>query len=294
MVAAGMRLETLNVGAVQNPCGWFLNTRGRFAMSIRMYKDSLAIRETLLDPDHINLVYGLSDLAIAMLSKRLVTSEMLASLVNDAEPKKDNAIRAESLARRALDICERIRGNDHPATADALLALGRVLLSQTRYPEVEAILRRALDITERVLGSDHLETARILRYLALSIANQRQSEETAILTRRSLVIVEGMLGMEHKDAAISQVAIAATLIQQGRLAEAEPLCRRALEILQEHSGENAPDTEGALIAYGSLLINSGRKKEGKAFLKRAAASRRVQEEAEAADLAEMEAWERSL
>jgi hypothetical protein len=53
---------------------------------------------------------------------------------------------AEPLFRRALDICERTYGSDHPSVATRLNNLATLLCGTTRLEEGEPLYRRAVQI----------------------------------------------------------------------------------------------------------------------------------------------------
>ena len=73
---------------------------------------------------------------------------------------------AVPLCQRALAICARGRGPDHPNTAMSLHHLAGVYQAQGRYGGAEPLYRRALALRERVLGPEpaHRRSARGLRH----------------------------------------------------------------------------------------------------------------------------------
>ena len=79
---------------------------------------------------------------------------------------------AEPLYQRALAICERVLGPDHPNTASSLHGLAHVYNAQGRYAEAEPLYQRALAICERCLEPDHPHTASSLHRLAGSTTSR--------------------------------------------------------------------------------------------------------------------------
>ena len=75
--------------------------------------------------------------------------------------------KAEPLYRRALAICEKALGAEHPDTATSLNNLAALYYAQwatTRKPS--RCMRRALKIREKALGPEHPDTATSLNNLA--------------------------------------------------------------------------------------------------------------------------------
>jgi tetratricopeptide (TPR) repeat protein len=65
---------------------------------------------------------------------------------------------ARPLLERALAICERTLGPDHPATATSLNNLALLLYRQGEYAAARPLYERALAIRKRTLGPDHPQT----------------------------------------------------------------------------------------------------------------------------------------
>ena len=73
---------------------------------------------------------------------------------------------AETLAKRAMGIHERVLGPDHPNTASTLNILASLYRILGQHDLAEPLYKRALKIRERVLGPDHPDTAASLNNLA--------------------------------------------------------------------------------------------------------------------------------
>ena len=72
-----------------------------------------------------------------------------------------------SYLTRALAICEKTLGPEHPHTAQSLYNLAALYLAQGKYEPAEPLLKRAVAIREKQLGPEHPETAGSLNNLAL-------------------------------------------------------------------------------------------------------------------------------
>jgi len=73
---------------------------------------------------------------------------------------------AEPLYKRALAICEKALGPDHPDTAISLNNLGLLYANQGKYSLAEPLYERAIAIFENSLGVDHPTTIRLRDNLA--------------------------------------------------------------------------------------------------------------------------------
>lgn len=73
---------------------------------------------------------------------------------------------------RALEICEKLLGHDHPELATTLIRLAFVYINQGKYEEAEPLCKRALEIREKLLGHDHPELATTLINLAFVLDKQ--------------------------------------------------------------------------------------------------------------------------
>jgi tetratricopeptide (TPR) repeat protein len=161
-------------------------------------------------------------------------------------------VEAAPLHKRALAICEKALGAEHPDTASSLNNLAALYYSQGRYEEAEPLLKRALAICEKALGAEHPDTASSLNNLAALYYSQGRYEEAEPLLKRALAICEKALGAEHPDTASSLNNLAALYDSQGRYEEAEPLYKRALAICEKALGAEHPGAATVLENYADL------------------------------------------
>jgi len=98
---------------------------------------------------------------------------------------------------RALQICEKQLGADHPQTAGSLNNLADLYRSQGKYAEAEPLYVRALQIREEQLGADHPDTAGSLNNLAGLYYQQGRYEEAELLCQQAVQVALASLGMEH-------------------------------------------------------------------------------------------------
>ena len=86
----------------------------------------------------------------------------LASLLQE----QGDLAAARPLFERALAICEKALGPEHPDTAMSLNNLAMLLNDHGDLAAARLLLERALAIYEKALGPEHPNTAIIQRYLA--------------------------------------------------------------------------------------------------------------------------------
>jgi tetratricopeptide (TPR) repeat protein len=107
------------------------------------------------------------------------------------------ASEAEPLARRALEVRERVFGPDHPKLAYSLVWVSEILSALGRYEEAESLARRSLAIRERIHREAHQTTSISLDILAQICQINGNVAEAEDLYRRALTILESTVGSEH-------------------------------------------------------------------------------------------------
>ncbi len=74
---------------------------------------------------------------------------------------------AESLLRRAKEICEASLGPTHPKTAQVLSSFGMMLFQMGQISEAKELLLRSVEADEAIFGADHPRVARTRQMIAL-------------------------------------------------------------------------------------------------------------------------------
>ena len=160
---------------------------------------------------------------------------------------------ARSLSERALAICEKALGPDHPDTGMRLNNLALLLKAQGDFAAARPLSERALAINEKALGPDHPDTATTLGNLAGLLHDQSESASARPLYERALAIRENALGPHHPTSATSLNSLALLLQAQGEVAAARPLYERALAIREKALGPDHPDTATVRRNLAALL-----------------------------------------
>jgi tetratricopeptide (TPR) repeat protein len=176
---------------------------------------------------------------------------------------------AERMQRRALEMMEKVLGQEHPDTLSSMNSLAVVLRRQGKYEEAERMHRRALELRERVLGQEHKSTLRSMNNLAVALHSQGKYEEAERMHRRALELREKVLGQEHPDTQRSMNDLAVVLESQGKYEEAEQMHRRALELREKVLGQEHPDTLSSMDDLALVLESQGKYEEAEQTHRRA-------------------------
>ncbi|MEU7833666.1 FxSxx-COOH system tetratricopeptide repeat protein, partial [Nonomuraea sp. NPDC049129] len=175
--------EPEELGEVLNQAAVFSSIQGQHQHAHDLSSRALAIADTALGPDHLDVATGLGILA---------SSLHALGRAGEAVP----------LFERALAITETALGPDHPDVATGLGNLASGFSDLGRMDEAVPLQQRALTITETTLGPDHPDVAIRLGNLASSLRALGQAGEAVPLQRRALTITESTLGPDHPDMAI--------------------------------------------------------------------------------------------
>jgi len=234
-----------------NAKGVELYDAGRYPEAEPLIKRALAIWESALGPNHINVAACVDNLA------RVYSAE-------------GQYAEAEKLQKRALAIQEKALGINSPPVAESLNNLAGDYHSEGRYAEAEPLYKRALAIRERSLGPDSAGVAETLNDLAqLYLVEGRYTEAEPLFKR---AINEKALGRDSPDFATCLDNLAALYHDEGRYAEAEPIYKRALAIRERSLGPDSPEVARSLNNLAVLYRQEGRYTEAEPLFSRVLAS----------------------
>jgi tetratricopeptide (TPR) repeat protein len=219
------------------------------------------IAEAFPNSDHQNRAFEGPDDMEGILQSLVTQGEELA---NDGRYNE-----AETPFRQAMEMRERMLGEEHPDTLMSVSNLALVLHYQSKYEEAEIMNRRALNGRERVLGLLHPSTLRSATGLALTLQCLGKYEEAEAMNRRALSGKETVLGKEHPDTMASVHCLASVLADQGKYEEAEAMNRRSLDVREKILGTEHKDTLGSVSNLALVLQNQGKYEEAEAMSRRA-------------------------
>jgi tetratricopeptide (TPR) repeat protein len=180
--------------------------------------------------------------------------------------KRGQYTQAELFLIKALNIREKILGQEHPDVATSFNNLGLLYYSLGKYDLVEPLYQRALSIREKILGQEHPDS---ILNLALLYYNQGKYELAEPLYKQALVIYERTLGPEHPQVATVLNDLAWLYHNWGNYSEAKSLYPRALSIRKYALGEEHPDVAQTLNAQAMLYRALGQYVEAEELFKKA-------------------------
>ena len=266
-------------------------TRGAVEDGEVLMRQSLAIRERVSGPDHpltATHLYLLGNYlqdysgqpaaaeslyarSLAILQKQPPrwlpnVSAVLSGLIGIAQ-KRGDYVRAESLAREALDAQRRVYGPEHPFVADAMGLLAEQLAMQQRYADAETVIRDATGVLERTVGADHHRVARALTALARVRAAQGRLDDAEADLRRALAITERSQGPNDRWVGAVAALLGEVVGRRGRTAEAATLFQRSATILRPLPRQGTTDMRAAYAALADHYKAMGRSDDEAHFRK---------------------------
>lgn len=200
----------------------------------RHCRESLAVLEAALGPEHQRLIPALVDLA-ELLRARSRAAEGYALLE-----------RAERLGRTKL-------GENHRDYAAIVVAMADTKRVLGHLDDSERLYRKAIGAAERTLPVDAAQLAPYLNNYAALLADQNRHAEAEGLFREALRIREQALGPMSIDCAETLFNLATVVVAAGRPADARPLLERSLAVRQQFYGDSHPSLLPTLSAYVGVL-----------------------------------------
>lgn len=211
-----------NLGALESSCG-------RHERALEHLRQSVALREAVLPPGHIDLAHS------------------YAALARGLQAANDFAA-AEPYYRKSLAIFEKSLAKDHPQLARTRANFALYLRLSGRAVEAEIVYRQALDTMERTVGDRHPDYAAIVNNLGRLHAARRDWKSAQALLEKAVSTWESTLGPEHPSVASGLVNLAEVHVERKRFDLAERLLRRALRIDQLYGGANQTRANHARVA----------------------------------------------
>ncbi len=169
----------------------------------------------------------------------------------------------------AISLRERLLGEGHPDTLEAMERLARLYRSLERFAPAETLFLRALAIREREFGPEHLDTISLINRLAGLYRDNARYEQAETLYLRALEARERLLGSDHRHTLAVRFNLAGLYQLQGRYSEAEPMVLGLLEADERLRGPDHRNTISSLNAVGRLYMLQGQYRKAEPFLLRA-------------------------
>jgi len=158
------------------------------------------------------------------------------------EEKFDEAL---PLAKRALEIRERLLPPTDPQLLTALGNLGNLYNAKGDYKAAKKIFERLLALQEQQFGPTDVKLASTLDRLAVLYYRERSATKTKDTYQRALALRENAFGSDHVEVANSLFALAHFYRLSSNYDLALNAYRRSLSIYSRRSGWNDPAFERA-------------------------------------------------
>jgi tetratricopeptide (TPR) repeat protein len=168
--------------------------------------------------------------------------------------KYDDAL---PLAKRALDIEQRLFGPAHERVAVALKNLAEIYLAKKKDDEVEKLFRQALVIFKRDEDRNTDSIGSIFESLALVRFEKKNYAEAATLLESLLTLRRKTFGSEDIRTADTLLGLANVFHALGQYEKVEPLYLEGLTIKEKVLGPSNPNTVEAMRNFAcSKLLGS--------------------------------------
>jgi hypothetical protein len=177
--------------------------------------------------------------------------------------------RSQEYALRRLELVERLKGPEHPATARVLDDVGMSYYEQGDAARSEPYFERALALQGKLYGPDHPEATGSLLNLAIAKAMQGKFAEAEPLFRRNLERSLRVSGTEHVDTGYAYYNLGNLLGDMQRYEEAIEVLENSQRVWEKTQGLTHPDVAFALDLQAQYLIKLGRIAQARPMVERA-------------------------
>ena len=175
---------------------------------------------------------------------------------------------AETHARRAVELNERVRGADDAQTLFARTCLADVLLDFGKAGDAETLYRSIYETWQRLEGDEHAETLGAHNRLGRALAAQARHSEAEVILRESVEGLRRVLGPEHANTVAAMGSLANLLVELHKVDEGEALLNEVLAIERGRYGEDHPAPLAALRELAHFYRAQGRLDEAEATARR--------------------------
>jgi len=176
--------------------------------------------------------------------------------------------RAESLLQSSLKIRKWALGENNPAVAGNLVALGMLRAAQARLTEAEQLARSGLQMSKSTLPTGHPATARATHALG-EILEDQGAYAKAIPVLEEAVRLQSVPGAAQTDLAASLTELANCRFYTGDYATSDSINRRVLEMDRQLYGERHPHVADDLINLGANQYEWGHYRDAEDFYRQA-------------------------
>lgn len=154
------------------------------------------------------------------------------------------------LAKRALEIRERLLPRDDPRIGNSLIYLAGIYGAKKEDGKAQQTLERLLQFQTERFGADNARLAPTLERLAVLYFKDGDHSKTEEAYKRALALKEKEYGNDHVEVAHTLYGLGQFYRARRDFESGSPVFRRALRIYAKHSGVSSADFERTRTAYG--------------------------------------------
>jgi TonB family protein len=174
-------------------------------------------------------------------------TESVVKLMN--EKKYDEAL---PLAKRALEMRERLLPKDDPRIGNSLIYLVGIYNGKKDYGKAKETLLRLLQFQTERFGAESVRLTSTLERLAVLYFRDGDYDKTEEAYKRAVALKEKEYGNDHLEVAHSLFGLAEFYRARRDFDQGAPAYRRTLRIYAKHSGVSSADFERTRDAYSCL------------------------------------------
>ena len=167
-------------------------------------------------------------------------------------------IEAEELYRSSLDAVERIYGADHPAIADHMTNLGKVLIDQGRFRDAQPVLDRAVELTRAHREPTHFDRIGAEINMGTLLVGLGEFEEAVPIYADTVDRFGDLLGRDHPFTGMIIGYLGWAQLLAGNPVPAEANFDRAIAILSDSPFAADLRASIPLLGLGCRWRDSGR------------------------------------
>jgi hypothetical protein len=155
-------------------------------------------------------------------------SELLAKISWYMQMIEDHSA-AESIAKKALESCRELLGDEHSKTLEIMRLLSSVYFLQGRLKDAELLKIQVMKTSQKILGDEHPDTLSSMSGLATTYRMQGKFVEAESLGLQVMETSKRIFGDGHPKTLSTMSDLASIYVSHGRLAEAEELATQEIK-----------------------------------------------------------------
>ncbi|HSS21118.1 MAG TPA: tetratricopeptide repeat protein [Pyrinomonadaceae bacterium] len=179
--------------------------------------------------------------------------------------KESKFAEALPLAKRSLEVREKILGPDHELVQVSRLNLSEIYTVTKKYGEALKLVEQLVKTHEQKIGPEDPGLALYLGKLGFLAYVQGDFNKSELAYKRALAIQEKAFGREGAEYANAAFALAEFYLFRGKLYKAEPLYEQAARLRRKLLGREHPDYLKTKDRYFCVAYLAGQPERVKGF-----------------------------